>query len=606
MKRLDNARVQRIVGDVESVGFLIDRLNEFLAGANSNASTDAQMGIDVINAFFSLQDEWAAKPRNFTDAVADTDPAEQYLLEFFYPLLDVDSLQRELESGSTNFLSQTSFGESATQAYLPLFNKLQQVLTGAGFTQSQTSAVLGISMGVILLCSFPLWVVYRDFHGVAAHKRAVPRLQNSLSRARFLLDDMRIRVVETAPGAQAADFDAVLSRLNTSLRQAVIQKSGPYLTAFEANAQANFLERQLPREADLNTTVESVQFWLNSSGGKNTVTLGAQGLDPSDKPFPYLGRIRFIANEKQLARSYWAIPQGWATLAQFTRLVSQAGFSLRLNAANNPFGGRHEPHRNSHENGGDFDLGWTYIRTFFGTDPAERDKDAIDPNNRREDVAQMEMVPPLGKTKPPLDGRLPIFTDPSTGHSFNLKPIPQDKDKPETHAQIQKLAAHVVLQAVALSGFRRYLYADAQNMRYAANNLGLAMSFLAKKLGVQDPRVDPWAFTKKAVIPFVEPVGHYNHVHAELFAAPAVDPGPLLKDQFTETLTFLYELALERDQDDSFYAEMFQPRKGTQRNESEERIKPFRKDWQDRSNAGLPSLLPVWLTEARLNQFRGF
>jgi len=114
MKRLDNARVQRIVGDVESVGFLIDRLNEFLAGANSNASTDAQMGIDVINAFFSLQDEWAAKPRNFTDAVADTDPAEQYLLEFFYPLLDVDSLQRELESGSTNFLSQTSFGESAT------------------------------------------------------------------------------------------------------------------------------------------------------------------------------------------------------------------------------------------------------------------------------------------------------------------------------------------------------------------------------------------------------------------------------------------------------------------------------------------------------------
>src|SRR5690349_2248360 len=211
--------------------------------------------------------------------------------------------QPNLEPSTTPLLIRIPRNNTSSKSSIPFWIP---IVYRANWSQARRitcrSRVLGAVMGTILLCSFPLWVVYRDFHGLAAYERVMQRLLNCLSLAEFILNDMRASVLETAPPAQANDFDDLLSRLNTSLRQALIQKSDPYMKAFEANAESTFRLRVLPRESDLNTTVESVRFWLNSTGGNKIVTLGAQGLDPSDKPFPYLGRIRLIANDKQLAR----------------------------------------------------------------------------------------------------------------------------------------------------------------------------------------------------------------------------------------------------------------------------------------------------------------
>lgn len=598
MRGINDARVQRIVGDVDSVSFLIDRLNEFLAGVVQKASTDlldVQMASAVVRVFLSLEKTWSATPGFSPDNVRDLDPAEKFLVDFFYPLLDATSLNDEMLSGSPNFVTGRAFTQSMTEAYAPFLTKLEGILAATGFSQDQSNLVLGTVIGAVLVCSFPLWVVYRDFHGYAAYDTVVPRLLDAVSVAGFVLNDMRSNLLESASPTQAGDFDLVVSQLDVSFRQSLNQKANPYIKAFKENAESIFRVRTRPKDSELKTAIENVKFWKNVSAGKTTIYLGPEPGDPNDVALSYLGGIYFNANEETQKRSFLAVSEAWAALEQASRFVSQAGFWLYVNAANNPYSGRHPPH-NTHENGGDFDLGWTYV---YNPDPNHPTMDPRDPKNHRENLAHM-------KTVEPQPG-LPIFTDPRTNKDFSLVPIPEDKDTPPTHAQIQKLAAHVVLQAVALSGLKRYLYADAQNMRYAATNLGSAMSYFAKKLGVADPNLNPWESTRKAVIAFTEAMSHYNHLHAELFARGVFDPGPLLKEaNLASILTFMYELALERDNDDAFYAEMFQPRKGVEKDESEAKIKPLRDDWKNRSNAKMPSLLPVWLTEERWNQFREF
>jgi hypothetical protein len=590
-------RVARIVGDAGSVSFLIDRLNEFLAAFVEKTSTDlvdAGTAAAVVDVFLGLEDAWGVTSTAFNEGVKDLDPAEKFLVDTFAPLLDAASLGEAVKSGSPAFESDRPFTNSLAEAYAPFFTRLEAILANTGSSQKQVDLVLGAATAMVLLCSFPLWTVYLDFHGMAAYQRILPRLLDSVAMATSALNDLRAMALAGGPPSAAARLDAVVSQLAVALRQSLIQKSTLYAQQFSSNAEAASRVRTRRKESELNAAVESLQFWKHVSGGDPTVMLAQRPVDPADVAFPYLGGIVFIGSAEMQERSFLALPQGWDALAQATRFVSQSGFWLRLNAANNPYCGRHQPHKNSHENGGDFDLAWTYVATDA--------KGAALSTSLRENVARMTKVKPA-------DGKLPVFTDPVKNVSFNLVPVPEDRDKPPTHAQIQKLAAHIVLQAVALSGLRRYLYADAQNMAHAANSLGLAMSYLAKRrLGLSDldPKLDPWAFSKRAVIPFVEPTGHYNHLHAELFAVGASDPGPLLKERLADTLTFLYELALERDQDDQFYEEMFQPRSGVQQDESEAKIGPFRDAWKQRSKDGLPSLLPVWLTAARWKEFMNF
>lgn len=585
-----------LASDLASATFLLARLNEFLAGLDQQAAPQAplsgQLTAAVRQAFQAIADTWTTWTKtSVRTAIADLDPAEKVLVEFFDPLLDASSLGDQLRSGSLTFPGQGLVG--LTQAFAPFLTQLEGVLAAAGFSADQSNLAISAAMGAILLCAFPLWTVYSALHGLAAHNRVVPRLQASLPVAGRALDGMIGSVVATAAATQAAGFAAILSRLSTSLRQALNQKAGPYLDAFGANAQSIFTLRTQLRESDLNAQVSSIQFWAHAAAGKTEVSLGAGPVQVGDPSFPYLGGIYFNAPACTQARSFLALPDAWAALAQAARFVSQAGFWLYVNAANNPYGGRHPPH-DTHFNGGDFDLGWTYI----GVNPI--DPDPRSEANKHENLARMR------KAKP-QSGYYPIFSDPVKKEDYTLIPIPEDRQMPPTHAGIQKLAFHVVVQAVALSGLRRYLYADAQNMRYALSNLGLAASYLASQLNIADPRLDPWDGTNKAAIPVTEAMAHYNHLHGELFRRAAFTPNPILEGMnFQKFLSFIYKLAIERDQDTAFYTEMLQPRYGVQRNESEAKIKPFRDAWCARSKAGLPSLLPVWLTSQRWNQFMGF
>jgi hypothetical protein len=588
-KQGGDPKLQEIAGDVDSVAFLIDRLNEFLAGAGQGASAD-RLGPDVATAvtqlFLTLDGAWSPFTLSQDEpGVKDLDHAEKFLVDYFDPLLDAPSLNEKFLSGSPSAVTSTPFNQNLTQGFAPFFTRLENILVVAGFSQDQTNLVLTAVIGTVALCSFPLWTVYHSFHGYAAHTRVVPRLLDSLSTAGFVLNDVRVGLLRSASGSQANEFDLIMSLLDVGLRQALIQKANPYVGTFNAQVEALFQPRIRLKDADLKKAVEGVRFWKHDAGGVATVYLEREALDSSDKPFDYLGGIYLNGTASQQERSFLALKGGWETLEQAARLVSQAGLWLYVNAANNPYGGRHPPH-NVHENGGDFDLGWTYIGTYLG----KKDTIETDPkdwHNHKENLARMKQVKP---------NRGPIFSDPLTRKEFSLEPISQDQTMPETHAGIQRLAVQVALQAVALSGFKRYLYADAQNMRDAATMLGLAIS----------PHLDPWSATKKAVIPFNEAMWHYNHIHAELFSRWASDVGSFLT---TKSFTVMYDLAIERDNNEDFFKEMFHPRPGRpgiDRDESLKRIEPFLKDWRSRSAAKMPSLLPIWLSPERNAQLRGF
>ena len=188
--------LELIAGDVDSISFLIDRLNEFLAGTSLDL-LDVQMANAVSQVFLSLGQVW-----NAINEMKDLDPAEKFAVDFFHPLLDGDNLRNELESGSPSFAADWPFTQSMVQAYAPFFTRLEEILANRGFPQDQTNLVLGAVIGIVALCSFPLWVVYRHFHGYAAYDRVLPRLLNSLSAAQFVLNDVRSTILGSAPSWQ--------------------------------------------------------------------------------------------------------------------------------------------------------------------------------------------------------------------------------------------------------------------------------------------------------------------------------------------------------------------------------------------------------------------
>ncbi len=62
--------LELIAGDVDSISFLIDRLNEFLAGTSLDL-LDVQMANAVSQVFLSLGQVW-----NAINVMKDLDPAE--------------------------------------------------------------------------------------------------------------------------------------------------------------------------------------------------------------------------------------------------------------------------------------------------------------------------------------------------------------------------------------------------------------------------------------------------------------------------------------------------------------------------------------------------
>lgn len=94
---------------------------------------------------------------------------------------------------------------------------------------------------------------------------------------------------------------------------------------------------------------------------------------------------------------------------------------------------------------------------------------------------------------------------------------------------------------------------------------------------------------------------HYNHLHT-------VIPVPLGETSARflnlKNLSFIFQLAIERDNDSAFHQEMFAPRIGA-RSDVRTRIEIFHNDWIARSKKGMPSLLSVWLTPERRKQLWG-
>jgi hypothetical protein len=117
------------------------------------------------------------------------------------------------------------------------------------------------------------------------------------------------------------------------------------------------------------------------------------------------------------------------------------------------------------------------------------------------------------------------FTD-ERGRRFDL--IPQRGEGPRSHTKVDRLALWITLQAMQVAGMNNVLYADFENMDESLRHLvgrllGQSLQTVATRFGNLPRPGDPRRL--------FEPVGHFDHLHAEaaaIDAAQPVLPAPLL------------------------------------------------------------------------------
>jgi hypothetical protein len=576
--RLEAAR-RLVARDIDFVAVLAAQFNRVLAVADPAApALEADGGRAAERLVLALKAFWETSDPSLS-AFKETEDATAYLVRFFTPMLQAGAFAQRLrtsdgfgaglppDTGGTDV--SIDYVEHARRAFQGPLTRLEGAVA-PWFAPVQLAPMRTAMTGVVLLTALPIWTVYHHFHGIAAYGDVQEHLRASLAAASTALGDVYSlvarpavlddRVVTLSPAAE----QLLLTMLN-ALQAALSAKSGE-LDRFSMEVQG--LPTRVHRTAKALTAERDAQpLWREGTGADTVVSLGTPPAGARDVAlFPYLGLLEYEGGERTFARSFFALPTTWERLVDCARLVSQAGFVLVLTAACNPSGGRHPPHQ-THRNGVELDLDWGFTSTLWQTGGQQRGK--------VRDLARRVRKPAV---------LVYIFRDTETGEYLTLVPNPADAGKPFTHTGIEALSTLVVIQALVLSGLRRYLYADIENMLLAADYLGLVL--------------DPSLFVKvgrKANIPVAEGTGHYNHLHAEAQEGAARYLTP-------NNLTKIYGRALERDAHPEFQRFLEPPRDAD--DDTKQRVKAFTDAWLQRSKQDppLPSLLPVWLPGSELSQ----
>ncbi|MFE7076930.1 hypothetical protein ACFU96_43260 [Streptomyces sp. NPDC057620] len=570
-RRLEAAR-RLIMHDIDCAGVLAAQLNRVLAVADPVAPTlEADSGRGVERLCLDLKAFWETPDPSLT-ALKETEDATAYLVNFFSPLLEAELLAHLLRTRegfgagqppASDATVSIGYVDHARRALREPLTRLETALA-PWFTPNQFAHVRTSLTGITLLTVLPLWTAYHHLHGTAAHQEVRMRLHASLAGARDALGDLyglvaRPEILDDRVVVLTPATEHLLVTLINALQAAITVKSG-YLDRFSAEIQV--LPPRVHRTVtSLVSERDARVFRRTGKGADMIVSLGPP--PPSTDGgnmgvFPYLGALTYEGSARTFARSFFALPRTWERLVDCSRLVSQAGFALVVTAASNPSGGRHPPHQ-THRSGVEVDLDWGFIDQFWESGGKQCGK-----------------VRNLARRIRKPANFIYIYQDVETGNYIMLEPHPADAHLPSSHTGIEALSTLVVIQALILSGLRRYIYADVENMLQASDYLGTALSSrLFPKVG------------QKENIPVVEGLGHYHHLHAE-----ALEGGP--RYLAPHHLTELYRLALDRDKHPAFQQFLNPPADAD--DDTQQRVKAFARAWHKRSEQDppLPSLLPVW------------
>ncbi|WP_214405682.1 hypothetical protein [Pseudonocardia lacus] len=567
---------QKLAGE----GFLVDDFTASAVLASQlrrllNLTALASMGgaftTEATTLYLSLKGIWEV-PDAALDKHKEVDDAVTHLDNFFTPLLDPSHFDLAVRSsqvflrrypGGSAVASQPpsdpTYIDHALRAFTNTLKELDEALAES-FSAPYTSRLTNLVTGIVVLCSVPVWAVYHHFHGTAAYAVVSHQLASVLAIARTSVRTMYTELVRprsTSEGNLSPSEEYLLTVVDDALYSMISARLG-YLAQFERKTSALPSRIRFAAET-LNNRIRATAFWVSGPSDEPFVTLGKPARSgPEAKAFPYHGVVLHEGGERLHARSFFALPGAWAVFEDFCRLVCQAGFTVTVTAVGNSNGGRHPPH-STHRSGLEFDVDWTFTS---------------DPKDRVRNLARRRKKYGTG-----------IFRDVERGQYFSLEELPGDTTPP-THIYIEALSALVVFQAAALSGLRRYLYVDVTNMILAADYLGWVVDRgLFAEVG------------RKANVPVAEGMGHFNHLHGEV-------PSPAVSRLSGDALTRIFRQALVRDGNDEFSSYYFRPPVDASPAVIA-RVLQFTERWMQRSAAGLPALLPVWLSAEEVSRRLG-
>jgi hypothetical protein len=543
----------------------------------------------VTSFYLTLKADWERRTSPLLEGLQELIAAESFCAAYFFPLLSPDDLKSEftdpaifrdatrraLRSGTVlPDAPYVTLGYHESVSHVPggafgvIEDLIESSLANVG-PLSTTSRVTRAAMTAFFEASVPIYTLYHHCHGLATARVLAPRLESAIAVARSRLREQIAADVSSLAALQAGFFDPrrtiTLELIGELFDTALVLK----LSLLERFRQmiATIRKRSFLPARELNARAASVFWRLGPSDSPTGVGLGNPPKDDAVATRRITPRVWYEGSPQTFDRSFWAPDECWFAFQDLVQLMSQSGFALALIAASSPLDGRHPPHL-THRNGIEFDVDWGF------PDPASQEASA----------STVVVVPNLARAEKKTKGSKATYIDQYTGQTFDLVPVAGD-ERPTTQTGIAQVATLAMFQAAVLSGFHRYLYVDATNLRQAVEYLGIG--------------IDRTLFTEPNLtnnIPFAEGMGHYNHLHAEYGGKKGAFLTP-------ENLLKMYQRALARDNDAEFKALM--DRTPESMRKSEPLLKKFRDDWFARATASFPSLLPVWLSTKDLKKAFG-
>jgi hypothetical protein len=411
---------------------------------------------------------------------------------------------------------------------------------------------------LIGMALIPNWRHWRLHWGTAVIEDLLPAELDTLDMVhRWVERQMMDVVLDAAEEARQADGFAnlITDRFRTaeqSLLEAVCKVSLQFLNDLRAQ-NVDMLRFAVEEQGGGRIRLEPETF---TNGHPWRLKVNLSDADPLEQSFPE--QIKYASGLD--VDAHWMLRAVWPQVRGVTALCNQSGVKLRINAANNRWGGKHPPH-SSHKQGCDidWDLG-------FGDDWV--------PNLIRRE----------GRTNRPFS------------RFFRNEPLDDRDKKPPCQVGIDRLLMWIGIQANLIAGVRALLYGDEPLMEDATRHLLSLFTVSRPAHSTTDP----------------EPRIHYNHLHADYLPhAIQACAGPLVwaVADTDDLAARLHTLAVQRDADTNFWYKLagidqvptatgdFLALRHVYRSlpgkQIDRQIRSWQSWWTERQAIG-PALLPVW------------
>lgn len=452
---------------------------------------------------------------------------------------------------SNLFISQIA---PLVEPYLSPIRQIERTF-GSAFVAQPIVAWFYFLIGMGLI---PNWRHWRLHWGTAVIEDLLPAQLDALAVTRRWVERQLVDIITDAAN-EARRRDDTPSPVTLEFRsaeqrilQAVREVSLGYLDQVRANHLAQ-LKFAVEEQGGGRIRLDPETF---TQGRPWRLRVNRSGMESLDLSYPE--QVAYAPGLDQDVR--WMLRAVWPQVRSVTALCNQASVQLRINAANNRWGGKHPPH-SSHKQGCDID--W-------------------DMGMRGEWVPNL--VQREGKTKRPFS------------RFFRNEPIEGGDQGPPCQIGIDRLVMWIGIQANLIAGVRALLYGDEPLLDDATRHLTSRFSVQRPARSSADP----------------EPRSHHNHLHADYLphaVQNCIEPLVWAVRDTDDLSARLHALALQRDADPGFWFKLagleqvptsaadFLTLRRVYRSipgpQIERQIRAWQFWWNQRAVSGIP-LLPVW------------